>query len=66
MCNSKLYINEANKQKLIRENVAQIRIRGSKLIVESVFEESLQFNARITEIDFLKNRIVIEKSNETD
>lgn len=60
MCLAKLYLDKESKKPAM-DNIAQMRIEGDVVKLETLFGESRAVRGRVREIDFAKSRVVIEE-----
>ena len=61
MCMANAYVKQNSHERLIVEEIASLRIEGDKLHLKPLFGEEKCIQGRITEIDFMSSRIVIEQ-----
>ena len=59
MCLSKAYINKDGKRELLMEEVATLEIGDEKILLKTLFGEKKEIAARIRQIDFVANSIVL-------
>ena len=60
MCLAKVYLKKDNKQELLLESVASMKIVGNKLILDTIFKETKEIEASIKEVDFANSSIHLE------
>lgn len=59
MCESNVYLNEDEEEKLIMEDAVLLENRGGKLKFTNILGEEKEMEGRIEEITFLDHKIVI-------
>lgn len=59
MCLSKAFIIEKNGKRLLCERVKTMEHKDGKLILKDLFDETWEVEARIDEINFVDNYIVL-------
>lgn len=64
MCQSNAYVLDGDGEKLVLEDVAYVEVDGDMVKMRTLFGESTSLRARIREIDFTKNRIILERYEE--
>jgi predicted RNA-binding protein len=62
MCLAKLYQGTESDEPILEE-IAHVVIDGNRLELESLFGERKVLMGIVREIDFMKSRVVIEKSS---
>ena len=60
MCLAKVYLKKDNKQELLLESVASMKIVGNKLILDTIFKETKEIEASVKDIDFTNSSIHLE------
>ena len=60
MCLAKAYASEGEKESLILEDVASVRIEGNKLLLQNLFGEQKEVDGTIREINFQNSRLTLE------
>jgi predicted RNA-binding protein len=60
MCLSKVYIGRDDEGELLMEEVASLRIEGTKLLLKTLFGEEKKIEANIKQIDFMTHSIFLE------
>ena len=63
MCLAKAYAGEGEKESLILEDVASVRIEGNKLLLRNLFGEQKEVDGLIREINFQNSRLTLEVSS---
>ena len=63
MCLSKVYVDKGDKEELLMEEVASLKIEGKKLLLKTLFGEEKKIEANIRQIDFMTHSIFLENSN---
>ena len=63
MCLAKAYAGEGEKESLILEDVASVRIEGNKLLLRNLFGEQKEIDGAIREINFQNSRLTLEVSS---
>ena len=61
MCLAKAYLSEDGGEDLVMEDVALLRIKGKKLLLNSLFGEQKEIEGLIKEVNFQNSKLVIEK-----
>ena len=61
MCQSSLYAIDSGRQELLLEEVARLKIEGDEVTIEPLVGATVSLAARVTEIDLMKHRIVVER-----
>jgi len=59
MCLSKAWMENAQHDPPIMEEIAKIEVYGSKLVIKSLFGEQRELEANILEVDFTCNKILL-------
>ena len=65
MCQSNAYLSDGGREELILEDVALVEVERNLVRMRTLFGEPVSLRARIRQIDLTKNRIVLEKCEET-
>lgn len=60
MCLAKAYASEGEKESLILEDVASVRIEGNKLLLQNLFGEQKEVDGTIREINFQNSKLTLE------
>ncbi len=60
MCQSSVYILDGEDEELVMEQVVSLDVDGDQINMRSLFGEPLSLAARVTQIDLVKNRIILE------
>ncbi len=60
MCLAKAYAGSNNEKKLLMEEIAFLKVEGSKLLVTTLFGEQREIEASIKEINFMDSSIILE------
>ena len=60
MCMTNAYIETGGERELLLEDVSRVEVKGTRVRVETLFGESREIDAVITEIDFQNASIVLE------
>ena len=60
MCLAKAYAGSDNEKKLLMEEIASLKVEGSKLLVTTLFGEQREIEAGIKEINFMDSSIILE------
>jgi len=63
MCLSKVYVDKGDKEELLKEEIASLKIEGKKLLLKTLFGEEKEIEARIRQIDFMTHSIFLENLN---
>lgn len=61
MCESHAFLVEQGEQKMIMEDVVDIREEDGKLILSNIIGEELTLQAEISQISFLEHKILLQK-----
>ena len=61
MCLSTVYELNGSNKKLIKENVAAVRVENGKVILVSILGEKTEIDAEIEKIDLMENYIVLRR-----
>ncbi len=61
MCESHAFLVEQGEQKMIMEDVVDIREEDGKLVLANIIGEELTIEAEISQISFLEHKILLEK-----
>ena len=64
MCLSKAYVERGGKKELVLEEVASLKIKGGKVLLETLFGEEREMEATVKEVDFLTHSLVLSDSRE--
>jgi len=65
MCLAKAYVRSAASEaegELLMENVTRINVDGDKVSLTSLLGDAEELQARITSIDFVDSRLVLESA----
>ncbi len=65
MCQSNAYMVEGDRETLILEDVALVVVDRNLVRMRTLFGEPVSLRARVREVDLTKNRIILEKCEET-
>ena len=60
MCESKVFVATPEGEKLVMEDVINIRPEGEGYRLVNLFGQAAEVRGRIKEIDLLKHRVVLE------
>ena len=60
MCLSKAYVERDGTPELLMEEVASVDIEDGKLRLKTLFGEEKEVAARISQIDFMTHRILLQ------
>ena len=60
MCQSNVYVLDGDEEELVMEQVVSVQVDGDQINLRSLFGEPLSLVARVTQIDLVKNRIILE------
>ncbi len=60
MCLSKAFIIEEDEKKVLCDRVKTIEYKNGRLILKDLFDEAWEVDARIDEINFVDNYIVLK------
>ena len=60
MCLSRVYVDKEDKEELLMEEIASLRIEGEKLLFKTLFGEEKEIEANIEQIDFMTHSIFLE------
>ena len=60
MCLASVYTGADSEQPVMQE-IARLTIDGDKIEIETLFGENKVLHGKLTEIDFMSSRVVIEK-----
>ena len=63
MCLSKVYVDKGDKEELLIEEIASLKIEGKKLLLKTLFGEEKKIEANIRQIDFMTHSIFLENPN---
>ena len=63
MCLSKVYVDKGDKEELLKEEIASLKIEGKKLLLKTLFGEEKEIEARIRQIDFMTHSIFLQNLN---
>ncbi|MCK5578155.1 MAG: CooT family nickel-binding protein [Planctomycetes bacterium] len=61
MCEANVYLKENGKEELLLKEVDVIRPQEDGLFMRSIFGEQKNIKARITEINLIDHKIIVEK-----
>ncbi len=61
VCQSTVYVVHGEREELLMEDAARIEIDGDSIEMRSLFGEPMSLQARVMEIDLIKNRIILER-----
>ena len=59
MCESTVFLEKGGERELLMEDVVQVAVDGEMIKVTGILGETKDVKGRITEINLLKNTIVI-------
>jgi len=65
MCLAKVFVNDWSGQPVFQD-IAQMRINGNKVELETLFGEEKVVPGRVIEVDFTASRILVEKYRTID
>jgi predicted RNA-binding protein len=60
MCESNAFLVRAGKEELLMESVDYMKMDGDRVILKSIFGETADVRARLTELHLSAHRIVLE------
>ena len=60
MCLAKAYLDEADRDDFILEDVVRLSIEGSNLHLATLFGEHRDIEGKVKEVDFQNSRIIID------
>jgi predicted RNA-binding protein len=60
MCLSRVYVDKEDKEELLMEEIASLRIEGEKLLFKTLFGEEKEIEANIKQINFMTHSIFLE------
>ncbi len=60
MCLSKAFIIEKDRKRVLCERVKTMEYKDGRLILKDLFDESWEVDARIDEINFVDNYIILK------
>lgn len=60
MCQAKIWIKVGNDMKEIAKDVTNLEISGEEITIKSFFYPPLTVKGKISSIDFLKAKVIIE------
>jgi predicted RNA-binding protein len=60
MCFATAYSSTANSQPILKD-IAQVRVRGNTVELETLFGENKVLQGKLQEIDFVNSKIVIKQ-----
>ena len=60
MCQSHVYTRKNDRQELLVEEAARLKIEGTELTIEPLVGAPISLTGRVKEIDLMKHRIVVE------
>ena len=63
MCLSKVYVDKGDKEELLKEEIASLKIEGKKLLLKTLFGEEKEIEACIRQIDFMTHSVILENLN---
>jgi len=58
-----VYVDKGDKEELLKEEIASLKIEGKKLLLKTLFGEEKEIEARIRQIDFMTHSIFLENLN---
>ncbi len=61
MCESHAFLVEEGEQKMLMEDVVDIREEDGKLVLSNIIGEELTLEAEISQISFLEHKILLQK-----
>ena len=59
MCLAKAYIARDERDEMVAENVASVKVEGNSLVVTTILRETKTLDAKIESIDFANGSIVL-------
>lgn len=62
MCLAKACIKENGQEELVMDGIALMKIENDRLILNSIFGEQKEMEARIKEIDFVHHSITLRRT----
>lgn len=60
MCLSRVYVDRNGGRELLMEEVASLKVEGTKLLLKTLFGEEKKITANIKQIDFMTRSIFLE------
>ena len=64
MCESHAFLVEGGEEKLLMEDVADIKEEGGKLTLTNILGDEMTLEANIAQISFLDHRVLLEKHSQ--
>ncbi len=61
MCESHAFLVEGGEQKMLMEDVVDIREENGRLVLSNIIGEEISLDAEIAQISFLEHKILLEK-----
>ena len=61
MCESTVYLRDGGEERVLMKDVAVVRPRGGRLLIVSVLGDRIEVEGRLSELDLMGHRIVVEK-----
>ncbi len=61
MCLSTVYELNGSNKRIIKENVAAVRVENGRIILINILGEKTEIEAEIEKIDLMENYIVLRK-----
>ena len=61
MCESHAFLVENGEQKMLMEDVVDVREENGRLILSNIIGEEMSLDAEISQISFLEHKILLEK-----
>ena len=60
MCEPNAYLTRGGREEIVMENVGHLTLEGDQVVLETMLGDRKEIRGALREIDFLRNRIVIE------
>ncbi len=62
MCETNVYLKQEGKEELLLKEVGMIRPQEDGLFMRSIFGEQKNIKGRVTEINLIDHKIIVEKA----
>ncbi|MCS7149621.1 MAG: CooT family nickel-binding protein [Caldimicrobium sp.] len=60
MCQAKIWIKVGNEEREYVKDITQLEIKGEEVWLKSFFEPPQKLKGKVTSVDFLKGKVIIE------
>ena len=64
MCESNVYIRDEEDEKLVIEDVAQLKDHDGKILIVDLLGEEKEIEGKVEEISFMDHKVLISPKNQ--